>query len=65
MKYVDEYRNARLAESIVNEIRRIQTRSWVIMEVCGGQTHSIVKNGIDRLLPEGVELVHGPVARFV
>ncbi|MFY9740732.1 MAG: hydrogenase formation protein HypD [Candidatus Sulfotelmatobacter sp.] len=60
MKYVDEYRNARLAESIVNEIRRIQTRSWVIMEVCGGQTHSIVKNGIDRLLPEGVELVHGP-----
>ncbi len=60
MKYVDEYRNARLAESIVNEIRRIQTRAWVIMEVCGGQTHSIVKNGIDRLLPEGVELVHGP-----
>jgi hydrogenase expression/formation protein HypD len=60
MKYVDEYRNARLAESIVNEIRRIQTRPWVIMEVCGGQTHSIVKNGIDRLLPEGVELVHGP-----
>ncbi|MGC1373826.1 MAG: hydrogenase formation protein HypD [Candidatus Sulfotelmatobacter sp.] len=60
MKYVDEYRNARLAESIVNEVRRIQTRPWVIMEVCGGQTHSIVKNGIDRLLPEGVELVHGP-----
>ena len=60
MKYIDEYRNARLAQSVVNEIRRIQNRPWVIMEVCGGQTHSIVKHGIDRLLPEGVELVHGP-----
>jgi hydrogenase expression/formation protein HypD len=60
MKYIDEYRSARLAQSIVNEIRRIQTRPWVIMEVCGGQTHSIVKHGIDRLLPEGIELVHGP-----
>jgi hydrogenase expression/formation protein HypD len=60
MKYIDEYRNARLAQSVVNEIRRIQTRPWVIMEVCGGQTHSIVKHGIDRLLPEGIELVHGP-----
>jgi hydrogenase expression/formation protein HypD len=60
MKYIDEYRSARLAQSIVNEIRRIQTRRWVIMEVCGGQTHSIVKHGIDRLLPEGIELVHGP-----
>ncbi|MCU1269398.1 MAG: hydrogenase expression/formation protein HypD [Acidobacteriaceae bacterium] len=60
MKYIDEYRSARLAQSVVNEIRRIQTRPWVIMEVCGGQTHSIVKHGLDRLLPEGVELVHGP-----
>lgn len=60
MKYVDEYRNGRLAQSIISEIRRIQTRPWVIMEVCGGQTHSIVKHGIDRLLPEGIELVHGP-----
>jgi len=60
MKYIDEYRNARLAQAIVQEIRRIQTRPWVIMEVCGGQTHSIVKHGIDRLLPEGIELVHGP-----
>ena len=60
MRYIDEYRNARLAQSILNEIRRIQTRPWVIMEVCGGQTHSIVKHGIDRLLPEGIELVHGP-----
>src|SRR5579872_426959 len=60
MKYLDEYRNPRLAKSVLEEIRRIQTRPWVIMEVCGGQTHSIVKHGIDRLLPEGIELVHGP-----
>jgi hydrogenase expression/formation protein HypD len=60
MKYLDEYRNPRLALSVINEIRRIQTRPWVIMEVCGGQTHSIVKHGIDHLLPEGIELVHGP-----
>lgn len=60
MKYIDEYRNARLAQAIVTEIRRIQTRPWVIMEVCGGQTHSIVKHGVDRMLPEGIELVHGP-----
>jgi hydrogenase expression/formation protein HypD len=60
MKYIDEYRNARLAQSVLQEIHRIQTRPCVIMEVCGGQTHSIVKHGIDRLLPEGIELVHGP-----
>jgi hydrogenase expression/formation protein HypD len=60
MKYLDEYRDGRLAAKIVDEIRRIQTRPWVIMEVCGGQTHSIVKHGIDYLLPEAVELVHGP-----
>ena len=60
MKYIDEYRDARLAQAVVQEIRKIQTRPWVIMEVCGGQTHSIVKHGIDRLLPEGIELVHGP-----
>jgi len=60
MKYVDEYRDGRLAQGIVREIERIQTRPWVIMEVCGGQTHSIVKHGIDTLLPAGIELVHGP-----
>jgi hydrogenase expression/formation protein HypD len=60
MKYVDEYRSARVAQTVIHEIERIQTRPWVIMEVCGGQTHSIVKHGIDRLLPEGIELVHGP-----
>ena len=60
MKYLDEYRDSRLARKIVKEIRRVQKRPWVIMEVCGGQTHSIVKHGIDQLLPEGIELVHGP-----
>ena len=60
MKYVSEYRSAALARNIVGEIRRIRTGRWVIMEVCGGQTHSIVKHGIDRLLPEEIELVHGP-----
>src|SRR5689334_23807622 len=60
MKFLDEYRNPALAQKIVDEIRRLVTRPWVIMEVCGGQTHSIVKHGIDRLLPPEVELVHGP-----
>ncbi len=60
MKYLDEYRNGPIAARIVAEIRRIQTKPWVLMEVCGGQTHSIVKHGIDYLLPEGIELVHGP-----
>ena len=60
MKYVDEYRSEQLARNITEEIRRIQTRPWVIMEVCGGQTHSIVKHGLDYLLPSSVELVHGP-----
>ena len=44
MKYVDEYRSEPVALNIIQEIRRIQTRPWVIMEVCGGQTHSIVKH---------------------
>lgn len=60
MKYLDEYRDGAVAAKLVDEIRRVQTKPWVIMEVCGGQTHSIVKNGIDHLLPKGVELVHGP-----
>jgi hydrogenase expression/formation protein HypD len=60
MKYLDEYRDGKLAAKIIEEIRKVQTKPWVIMEVCGGQTHSIVKHGIDELLPEGIELVHGP-----
>lgn len=60
MKYLDEYRNGDIAAKLVDRICRAQTKPWVIMEVCGGQTHSIVKNGIDYLLPKGIELVHGP-----
>ena len=60
MKYLDEYRDAPLAAKIIAEICHIQTKPWVLMEVCGGQTHSIVKHGIDHLLPESIELVHGP-----
>jgi hydrogenase expression/formation protein HypD len=60
VKYLDEYRNQPLAEKLLNEIRSLVTRPWVLMEVCGGQTHSIVKYGLDCLLPRQVELVHGP-----
>jgi hydrogenase expression/formation protein HypD len=60
MKYIDEYRSADLAAKLAAEIRRLVTRPWVLMEVCGGQTHTIVKYGIDYLLPREVELVHGP-----
>ncbi|NTV63618.1 MAG: hydrogenase formation protein HypD [Oscillochloris sp.] len=60
MKYLDEYRNPELAGRLFDDIRRITTRRWAIMEVCGGQTHSIIRNGIDQLLPEQIELIHGP-----
>lgn len=64
MKYLDEFRDPELAGRLFAEIERITTRPadrpWAIMEVCGGQTHSIIRNGIDQLLPEGIELIHGP-----
>ena len=60
MKYLDEYRNSELAATLTREIAAIATRPWVLMEVCGGQTHSIVRYGIDRMLPPEIELVHGP-----
>ncbi|MBI4867112.1 MAG: hydrogenase formation protein HypD [Candidatus Wallbacteria bacterium] len=60
MKYVDEYRDPRKARLLSVAIRKAVTRPWTIMEVCGGQTHSIVKYGIDGLLPSELELVHGP-----
>lgn len=60
MKYQDEYRDPIAAKKLQQAIRAITTRPWTIMEVCGGQTHTIVKYGIDELLPDGVELVHGP-----
>jgi hydrogenase expression/formation protein HypD len=60
VKYLDEYRDATLARKIVQEIARLLSQTWTIMEICGGQTHAIVKHGIDYLLPPEIELVHGP-----
>src|SRR6185369_17006319 len=60
MKYMTEYRDARLVLATLEEIRRTVTRPWVLMEICGGQTHSIVRHGLDELLPPEVEMVHGP-----
>ena len=60
MKYLDEFRNPELAQRLFDEIHAVTTRSWAIMEVCGGQTHSIIRNGIDQLLPPQIELIHGP-----
>ncbi len=60
MKYVTEYRDAALVRGVVDEIARVTTRPWVIMEICGGQTHSIVRYGLDQILPPAIELVHGP-----
>lgn len=60
MKYVTEYRDAALVRGVVDEIARVATRSWVLMEICGGQTHAIVRYGLDQILPPFIELVHGP-----
>jgi hydrogenase expression/formation protein HypD len=60
VRYLDEYRDGRLAARLAAEIRRTVRRPWTLMEVCGGQTHAIVKHGIDRLLPSELDLVHGP-----
>ncbi|MFH1571686.1 MAG: hydrogenase formation protein HypD [Gemmatimonadota bacterium] len=60
MKYVDEYRDADGARRLAAAIAAVTTRPWTIMEVCGGQTHAIVRFGLDQLLPDGLALVHGP-----
>jgi hydrogenase expression/formation protein HypD len=60
MKYVDEYRDAAAARALADRIAERVTRTWTIMEICGGQTHSIVKYGLDELLPPSITLVHGP-----
>lgn len=60
MKFVDEYRDGDLARALADELHSVTTRPWTLMEVCGGQTHAIVKFGLDQMLPEGVELIHGP-----
>jgi len=60
MKYVDEYRGAAETEQFVRAIEKRVTKPWTIMEICGGQTHTLIKFGVDRLLPGLVTLVHGP-----
>ncbi|MFF5497402.1 hydrogenase formation protein HypD [Streptomyces aquilus] len=60
MKYLDEYRDPVLARRLLDELRRTATRPWRIMEVCGGQTHTLVRQGIDELLPAGMRMIHGP-----
>ena len=60
MKYVDEYRSEPEARRYAEAIGRVVTRPWTVMEICGGQTHAIMKFGIDQLLPDSVTLVHGP-----
>ena len=60
MKFIDEYRDAKTAHGYAKAIEKITTSSWTIMEICGGQTHSIVKFGVDQLFPTQIQLLHGP-----
>jgi hydrogenase expression/formation protein HypD len=60
MKYIDEYRDADLTRKLLIDIQKTVTRPWTLMEVCGGQTHSFLKSGLDRMLPAEINLVHGP-----
>ncbi|MFI0941406.1 hydrogenase formation protein HypD [Streptomyces sp. NPDC021020] len=60
MKYIEEFRDPDLARRLLDRIRATVTRPWALMEVCGGQTHTIIRHGIDQLLPDEVELIHGP-----
>jgi hydrogenase expression/formation protein HypD len=60
MKYLDEFSNPDLARRLLDQIHAATSRHWAIMEVCGGQTHSIIRHGIDQLLPDEIEMIHGP-----
>jgi hydrogenase expression/formation protein HypD len=60
MKYLDEYRDATVANKLIDQIKSVATKRWTIMEVCGGQTHTICQYGLEELLPETINLVHGP-----
>ena len=60
MKYLSEYRDPHLVQEYLQEIHRITTRPWTLMEICGGQTHSLVKNGLLDMLPSFITMVHGP-----
>ena len=60
MKYLTEYRDKATVEQYVREIHHVCTHPWTLMEICGGQTHTLIKFGIDRMLPQEITLVHGP-----
>jgi len=60
MRYIDEYRDPKIAQALADRIHATVTRPWVLMEICGGQTHTLMRYGIDELIPAKVELVHGP-----
>ncbi len=60
MKYLDEFSDPDLAKKLLEQIHQATTRPWAMMEVCGGQTHSIIRHGIDQLLPDAIEMIHGP-----
>jgi len=60
MRYIDEYRDPKIAQALVDQIHARVTQPWVLMEICGGQTHTLMRYGIDELIPSQVELVHGP-----
>ncbi len=60
MKYIEEYRDGDLARKLLDDLAKMVTRPWTLMEVCGGQTHSIIKSGLDQLLPPQLTLIHGP-----
>ena len=64
-KYLDEFGDAELAKRLLDDIAESTTQNWALMEVCGGQTHTIIRNGIDQLLPDQIELIHGPGCRSV
>ena len=60
MKYLDEFGDPGLARRLIDQIHAVTTGPWAIMEVCGGQTHSIIRHGIDQMLPPEIEMIHGP-----
>ena len=60
MEFVNAFRDGDLVRGVIDEIRRTVTRPWTLMEICGGQTHAIMRYGLDQLLPSEIELVHGP-----
>ena len=60
MKYLEEFRDPEVARRLLGRIRQTATRPWSLMEVCGGQTHAIMKYGLQELLPQEINLLHGP-----